>query len=300
MRRTGFLLLLSMLLSLQHTFADVAVFSCEPEWKALAEEIGMDKITAFSATTAGQDPHHIQARPSLIAKLRRTDLLICSGADLEAGWLPLLLRRARNPRVQPGQAGHLMASDHVTLLEVPERLDRSEGDIHAQGNPHVHLDPRNILSVARVLSERLAEIDPENAEHYRSRLMAFRKRWMEAVAIWKARADALRGKTVVVHHREWLYLLNWLGMERLAALEPKPGLPPSAGHLAGLQAKLERQKPLAIIRSPISDSGPSKWLANRTGVAQLVLPYTVGGTKDIKDLFSLFEDIVTQLARVNS
>ncbi|MCP4409886.1 MAG: zinc ABC transporter solute-binding protein [Gammaproteobacteria bacterium] len=300
MIRTGFLLLLSMLLGPQHAFADVAVFTCEPEWKALAEEIGADQITVFSATTAGQDPHHIQARPSLIAKLRRADVLICSGADLEAGWLPLLLRRARNPRVQPGQPGHLMAADHARLLEIPERLDRSEGDIHAQGNPHVHLDPRNILSVARVLAGRLAEIDPQNAEHYRSTLMTFRKRWMDTITIWENRAGVLRGKTVVVHHREWIYLLNWLGMERLAALEPKPGVPPSAGYLAGLQAKLESQQPLAIIRSPISDPGPSEWLANRTGVAQLVLPYTVGSTKGTKDLFSLFEDIITQLARVSS
>jgi len=278
--------------------AEVTVFSCEPEWKALAEEIGGERVRTFSATTAGQDPHHIQARPSLIAKLRRADMLVCSGADLEAGWLPLLLRRARNPKVLPGKSGYLMAADQVEMLEVPERLDRSEGDIHAQGNPHVHLDPENILKIARALSERLAEISPDNAEYFQSRLEAFQARWRDAIMDWEARASVLRGELVVVHHREWVYLLNWLGMQQLAALEPKPGVPPTAGHLASLQARLKGEKPLVIVRSPINDPEPSEWLSNRTGVAQLVLPYTVGSTENSKDLLSLFEEIVSRLLRI--
>lgn len=288
-------LLVVLLASLQDVAVAVSVFACEPEWKALAEEVGGDRITAFSATTAGQDPHHIQARPSLIAKLRRADLLICSGADLEAGWLPLLLRRARNPRVLPGQPGYVMASEHVGLLEIPERLDRSEGDIHAQGNPHVHLDPRNLLAVAEVLAARLAEIDGVHAAHYRSTWAEFRQGWLKAIAAWESQASALRGESVVVHHREWIYLLNWLGMERLAALEPKPGVPPSAGHLASLQTALATHKPLATIRAPKDDPEPSAWLAKRTGVSFLVLPYTVGSTERAMDLSSLFGEIVTRL-----
>ncbi|RRS33413.1 MAG: zinc ABC transporter substrate-binding protein [Gammaproteobacteria bacterium (ex Lamellibrachia satsuma)] len=289
-----------MLLCMETAVAEVTVFSCEPEWKALAEEIGGDRIRAFSATTAGQDPHHIQARPSLIAKLRRADMLICSGADLEAGWLPLLLRRARNPKVLPGKPGHLMAADQVEMLEVPERLDRSEGDIHAQGNPHVHLDPENILKVARVVSGRLAEIDPDNAEHFQSSRKSFQARWTDAIMNWDTRASDLRGELVVVHHREWVYLLHWLGMQQLAALEPKPGVPPTAGHLASLQVRLGREQPLAIVRSSISDPRPSEWLSNRTGVAQVVLPYTVGSAENVNDLFSLFEEIVSVLLRVKS
>ena len=300
MTKPHYWLLLLMLLCMESAVAEVTVFSCEPEWKALAEEIGGGRITAFSATTAGQDPHHIQARPSLIAKLRKADMLICSGADLEAGWLPLLLRRARNPKVLPGKPGHLMAADQVALLDVPERLDRSEGDIHAQGNPHVHLDPGNILKVATVLSARLAEIDPDNAVHLQSSLKSFQARWTAAIMNWETRASVLRGESVVVHHREWVYLLHWLGMQQLAALEPKPGVPPTAGHLASLQARIGREKPLAIVRSPISDPGPSEWLSNRTGVTQVVLPYTVGGAENVSDLFSLFEEIVSVLLRVKS
>lgn len=275
--------------------AQVAVFACEPEWKALAETVGGESVSVFSATTDRQDPHHIQARPSLIAKLRRADLLICTGADLEAGWLPLLIRRARNPKVLAGQPGHLMASQHVELLEIPDRLDRSEGDVHADGNPHLHLNPNNLLRVAEVLTERLGRIDPDNGESYRSRLAEFEKRWTQAIGDWINDAHPLAGQAVIVHHKEWIYLLDWLGMERMAAVEPKPGVPPAAGHLSELKATLEKRGALAIIRSPINDKRSSEWLSARSGVPPLILPYTVGGTDDARDLFMLFETSILRL-----
>ncbi len=278
--------------------ADVSVFACEPEWKALAEEIGGKSASVFSASTARQDPHHIQARPSLIAKLRRADLLICTGADLEAGWLPLLIRRARNPKVLAGKPGHLMAAQQVNLLEVPERLDRSEGDIHADGNPHLHLDPGNLLRVAEALTDRLIRIDPRNAAAYRSKLTDFQGRWTRAVEVWKNAGQSLSGRAVVVHHKEWIYLLDWLGMERMAALEPKAGVPPSAGHLAGLKTALEQRPALAIVRSPIDDKRPSEWLSGKSGVPAVTLPYTVGGTPDARDLFTLFSTSISRLVEL--
>lgn len=298
MKNTRCLIALIALVGAGMVHAEVSVFSCEPEWKALAEELGGDRVEVFSATTPAQDPHYIQARPSLISRLRRADLLICTGADLEAGWLPLLLRRARNPRVQPGQSGHLMAADHVHLLGVPEKLDRRGGDVHAEGNPHFHLDPRRLLPVAKVLAERLAGIDPEHAAFYRGRLEAFRTSWVAAIRGWEARAVDLRNKSVVVHHREWLYLLDWLGISEAAALEPKPGVPPTSGHLARLMAKLADQQPVAILRAPINDPGPSEWLSARSGVRKVVLPHTVGSTPASKDLYSMFEELVGQLVQL--
>jgi len=276
--------------------AELPVFACEPEWQALADAIGGDRVKTWSATSAAQDPHQVQARPSLIARLRNADLLICSGADLEAAWLPVLLRRARNPRVQPGQPGHLMAAEQVARLEIPTSLDRSEGDIHAQGNPHIQLDPRRVLQVARVLTERLASIDAANAVHYRSRLAAFEQRWQAAMADWSTRALPLRGRKVVVHHRDWSYLLDWLGMDAVAALEPKPGLPASAGHLAGLKAQLAGRPVLAIIRSAHNDPGPAAWLSGQTGTPVLVLPHTVDTEEGPADLFALFDALVDRLA----
>ncbi len=299
-RKTGVMFWWSLLLLIGplKVMAEVSLFACEPEWKALAEEIGREAVSVFSATTAMQDPHHIQARPSLIAKLRRADLLICTGADLEAGWLPLLIRRARNPKVLAGQPGHLMAAEHVRLLEVPKRLDRSEGDIHADGNPHLHLNPENLLRVAEVLAARLGRINPENAGMYLSNLTEFQGRWTQAIKTWKNAGRSLSGHAVIVHHKEWIYLLDWLGMERMAALEPKAGLPPSAGHLAELKTTLAQQPALAIIRSPIDGARPSEWLSGKSGVPAVTLPYTVGGTPDAKDLFTLFESSISRLVEL--
>ena len=236
MKRTGMLALTGMLLYFMATGANAAieVFTCEPEWAALVQELGGEHVSASSATTALQDVHHIQARPSLIARLRRADLLVCTGAGLEEGWLPVLLRRANNPRVQVGASGYLETSDHVRLLDRPGRVDRAEGDIHPGGNPHVQLDPRNIGQIAEVVTQRLAVIDPVHADDYRTRLADFSRRWDQAIARWETRAGPLRGMPVVVHHNSWVYLQHWLGLEVVGTLEPKPGIPPSSTHLSRL------------------------------------------------------------------
>ena len=293
--RTRKIALLLMLCAAIPARAALTVFSCEPEWAALAGEIGGDRVKVFSATTAMQDPHYIQARPSLIAKARGADLLFCTGAELEAGWLPMVLRKARNNKISPGQPGHLMAAEQVELLEIPQQLDRSMGDVHASGNPHMHLDPHNILRVAEVLQARLISIDGGGAELYRTRFDQFKDRWQDAIGHWDQQAGLLRGKKVVVHHKEWTYLLHWLGLERIATLEPKPGVPPNAGHLSALKQQLSQTPATAIVRSPINDPRPGEWLSNETGIPVLVLPYTVGGSEDTKTLQALFDDILKQL-----
>ena len=266
----------------------LTVFACEPEWAALADEIGGAQVKTFSATHARQDPHYIRARPSLIAKIRRADLVICSGAGLEVGWLPVLLQKA-NAQVQPGATGSLMAAELVPVLEVPVIVDRSQGDVHPEGNPHVHLDPYNILKVAEVLARRLETLDPANAAVYGSRLADFTQRWQAHIAQWETRAAPLRGKRVVVHHKAWSYLIAWLGLEEIATLEPRPGIPPTPSHLETLLLTVREQAPLAIIRTPYRSAEPSEWLAEKTGIPAVMLPYTVGGDAESGDLFALFE-----------
>ena len=168
--------------------AELRVFSCEPQWAALAREIGGDLVHVDSATTAHQDVHFIQARPSLISKLRRADLLVCSGADLEIGWLPVLLRKASNGKVQPGEPGHLDVSQVVPMLGVPTRIDRAEGDIHPYGNPHTQTDPHNVARVAAELARRMAQLDPGGKDAYQSRYGDFTARWTKAVAGWASRS----------------------------------------------------------------------------------------------------------------
>lgn len=284
----------ALLLVTPKAFA-LQVFACEPEWAALAQELGGARVEVFGATTALQDPHRIEARPSLIAKLRQADLLVCTGADLEAGWLPMLLRKAANARVQPGRPGYFLAAEQVTLKDVPVRLDRADGDVHAAGNPHIQTDPRNIARVAAALAARLAEVDSAGAPVYAERQAAFARGWDAALRRWEAQAAPLRGVPVVVQHKSWVYLLDWLGLVEVAALEPRPGVPPSSGHLAGVLATLRVQPAKLVLHAAYQDARSSEWLAARADVVPVELPFTVGGSAGAQDLQGLFDDTLARL-----
>ncbi len=272
----------------------VKVFACEPEWAALAQEIGGDKVEAFSATSAVQNPHYIRARPSLISKVRNADLLLCSGASLEIGWLPILLQKASSD-LQPGSIGYLIAAHLVTMLEVPVMVDRSMGDIHPEGNPHVHLNPHNLVTVGETLADRLSEVDPENASFYKDNYRDFSSRFRAAISRWESEAATLKGKPVVVHHQTFVYLIDWLGMKRVGTLEPKPGIPPTTSHLKNLLRKLRSSPADVIIRTPYDPDDASEWLSEKTGTRAIVLPYTIGGDEQSGDLFALFDRTIALL-----
>ncbi|OWW20692.1 metal ABC transporter substrate-binding protein [Noviherbaspirillum denitrificans] len=277
------------------SYAAINVLACEPEWAALATELGGDKVKTSSATTAQQDPHRIEARPSLISRARNADLLACTGLELEVGWLPVLLQQSGNPKIMPGQPGYFEAGAFVTKLDVPGRVDRSQGDVHAAGNPHIQLDPRNIAAVADALAKRLSQIDAANAGYYQSRYKDFSERWSAAIKKWEQQAAPLRGAAVVEHHRNMTYLLNWLGMRPVGTLEPKPGIEPSAAHLTGLVAQLQKQPAKMVLRSAYQDPRASEWLAEHAHIAAVMLPFTVGGSDKARDLFGLFDDTVQRL-----
>lgn len=295
-RRAAFLTL--AVVFTQPAAAALQVFACEPEWAALTEELGGRAVSVTSATTGLQDPHRVQARPSLIAKVRRADLVVCTGAELEAGWLPMLLRQAGNPRVLPGQPGYFEAAAHVTMLDVPAQLDRASGDVHPAGNPHIQTDPRRLAEVAAALVVRLTELDPSNTAAYEQNYANFIVRWQEAVAGWEQRAAPLRDMGVVSSHQGWVYLYDWLRLREVATLEPKPGLPPSAAHLAAVQQRLQQQTARLIIHAAYQDARPAEWLAERTNLPVVELPFTVGGNDAAIDLFSLFDDTLTRLLAV--
>jgi zinc/manganese transport system substrate-binding protein len=273
------------------------VFATVPEWGALAQELGGDKVNVYVATSALQDPHHVEAKPSLIARARNADLIVSTGAELEIGWVPLVLQQAGNPKVQPGKPGYFEAAPNVPMLEKPARLDRAEGDVHPLGNPHIQTDPRNIARVAGPLTVRLAELDPANAAYYQERGKAFAARWNAAIARWESEAAPLRGVSVIVHHKDFTYLLNWLGMKEVAALEPKPGIEPTTAHLADVLATLERTPVKMVIRAAYQSDRASQWIAERAKIHAVVLPFTVGGDDAAKDLFALFDDTVQRLLK---
>ena len=280
--------------------AAVKVLATTADWAALTMELGGDKVDVYRATTALQDVHSVEARPSLVARARTADLLVANGAELEAGWLPVLLQESGNRRIQPGAPGYFEAVSAVQLVDVPAKADRAMGDIHALGNPHVQLDPRNVAAIARALTARLATVDAANAAWYRTRGEDFQRRWAAAMTRWSAQAAALKGMPVVVIHRDQRYLARWLGLKELAAIEPKPGVPPSAGYLAGLVSRVSANPPRAILRNAYNDPKAAEWLAARVHAPVVTLPFSVGGTPDAKDLFGLFDDTLARLLAVAS
>ncbi len=278
-------------------YAQLNIFACEPEWASLTRILAGDAAKVFSATTAQQDPHHIQARPSLIAKVRRADMLVCAGAELEIGWLPLLLRKSGNGNIQPKQPGYFMAADQVSLLEKPAVLDRSLGDIHAAGNPHVHLDPYRIQQVAKALTATLIEIDPTNNLHYQERLKSFSLEWQQAISGWKGQTQELRGKRIVVSHNSWIYLEQWLGLTRVATLEPKPGIPASSSHLGRVLARLEQSPANMILYADYQNEKSVGWLSQKTGLPSIGLPFSPA---DKEHLIQWFNRLLNQLLSAES
>jgi zinc/manganese transport system substrate-binding protein len=277
--------------------AALKVFATVPEWGALAQEIGGDQVQVFTATTALQDPHRIDARPSLIARARSADLLIATGAELEVGWLPPVQRESGNSRIQSGQAGYFEAAQYVAMLDIPARLDRADGDVHAGGNPHIQTDPRNILKVGEALVQRMKQIDPAAAVGYDSRWRAFSERWRASLARWEKAGAPLKGVPVITQHKAWAYLFDWLGMREVGTLEPKPGVEPTVAHLSQVRDQTARSRPRMVIRATYNSARPAEWLSAEAKLPIVVLPFTVGGTPEAKDLTALFDDTVARLLK---
>lgn len=297
MKNTGIFLVAATLwcLASAPAQAEFKIFACEPEWGSLIGELAGDKASVYVATTAQQDPHRIDARPSLIARARTADLTVCTGAELEAGWLPAIQRQSANPKIQPDAPGNFEAAAYVRMLDVPARLDRADGDVHAAGNPHVQTDPRNIQRIADALASTLILLDPSNGAYYEERHRGFVARWTAAIDRWQTAAAPLRGQPVAVQHKNWSYLFDWLGLTESVALEPKPGVPPSAGYLAEVVAKVRTAPPRMVIRAAHESARPSEFLAAQTKIPAVMLPFTVGGTPEARDLFGLFDDTIARM-----
>ena len=284
-----------LLLLNSNVHAAIAVFACEPEWAALIQQLAGDKASVYTATGALQDPHRVEARPSLIAKARRANLVVCTGAELEIGWMPVVLRESGNSAIQAGGTGHFEAAQYVAMLEVPTRLDRADGDVHAAGNPHIQTDARNFLPVADALSKRLIQLDPTNTAYYQQQLAAFNQQWRAAIAKWEKQAATLKGMPIIVQHRGFPYLNDWLGLKQIAELEPKPGMEPSAAYLGQVLSELQQHPARMVIRAAYQNERPSEWIAERAHIPAVMLPFTVGGTPQARDLFTMFDDTIQRL-----
>jgi zinc/manganese transport system substrate-binding protein len=206
-----------------------------------------------------------------------------------------VLQQAGNPKVQPGQPGYFEAASFVTTIERPARIDRAEGDVHPQGNPHIQTDPRNIARVAAALVQRMAELDPADAAAFRARYANFDAAWQASMARWEKQAAPLRGMPVLVQHKAFSYLLAWLGMKETGALEPKPGVDPTAASLSQILAQQQRVPAKMVIRASYQSDRASQWIAERAHIPAVALPFTVGGDARARDLTGLFDDTIERL-----
>lgn len=282
--------------------ASPRVFACEPEWAALVLEL-MPQAQVFAATTALQDPHHIEARPALIAQMRQADLAVCTGGGLEEGWLPALQQRAANPRVLDGQAAMFYASEQVALMDArPATLNPFAGDIHPGGNPHVQADPDRLAAVARALSARLQALWPAQAGAIEARHAQFQKRWSARIVGWRQRAQGLKGRAVAAQHSTFAYLWHWVGVRHTMDLEPKPGLPPSPSHLQALLQRWQAEPPVAVVVAAHHDPRSGRWLSDRAQPSRplLVLPATVTDPAQPQALDRWFDRLIESLVEAQA
>lgn len=279
--------------------ARLNIFTCEPEWAALARVLAPE-AKIFSATHARQDPHEIEARPALISALRRADLAICTGAGLEAGWLPMLQSRAGNTRITPGAPGLLLAAESLPLLEdAHHHSSRDKGHVHAGGNPHIQLDPRLLARVAARIADRLAALDPADAASYRRRLEGWLAEWNTRIEYWQQAAKPLFGEAVIAEHSSFAYLFRWLELYQAADLEPVPGVPPTVSHLQTLLQRARDDPPMAVVQALYQDPQPGRWLADKLAVPLLTLPTTVTADGSTRSLEGLFDHLITALLAVH-
>jgi zinc/manganese transport system substrate-binding protein len=274
----------------------ITVFACEPEWAALTKTL-MPEVSVRTATTHLQDPHHIEARPSLIAQLRVADFAVCAGAELEAGWLPMLQERAGNPKVRNGQPTMFYAAQHVALIDpFKGSITPFSGDVHAQGNPHFHADPRRVLIVAKALAGRLGSVFPDQKPQIDRNLAKFESDMGAKIVAWEKQAEALKDRTVITQHASFAYLWAWLGLRPIADLEPKPGVPPTAAHLEKVMALSKTQHPIGIIIAQHHDPKPGRWLASSMGIQNkfLILPATVTDERP-ESIIRWFDQVIEQL-----
>lgn len=291
-------LFLALLLStmISPAFGEVNVVATLPWIGSMAREIGKDRVNIAVLVKPNQDPHYVEAKPSMILAASRADIIMYNGLDLEVGYLPLIIMSSRNPRIQPGQTGNLDCSKYVKPIEKPQAdIDRSMGDVHPLGNPHYHYSAENILRIAEGIEQALSQVDPANDAHYMANLAAFRRKVREKQKGWAS--VPLEGKRFLAYHKLFEYLAAEYGFRIVGYVEPKPGIPPSAGYLQKLIETIKRTKPDGILTTPNYGRKEVDLLAQKTGVRGVIIPHDVGAAPGAGDWFSFMDQTLSALVK---
>ncbi|HEY8166270.1 MAG TPA: metal ABC transporter substrate-binding protein [Gemmatimonadaceae bacterium] len=277
--------------------AQLKVVTSTTDLADIASAVGGNKVTVRHVGEGYQDPHFVEAKPSFVLQLRNADVWAFVGLDLEIGWMPLLLDGARNPKIRLGGSGYLDVSKAIPVLDLPSgNIDRSQGDVHPLGNPHYWLDPENGRRIARLFEKRFSDLDPKNASVYDANERAFEARLNTAERGWQSQIAKIRGKPVVAWHTSWRYFAEYTGMNIVGFMEPKPGVPPSPSHLAGLIQTIKRTGAKVLIMEPFYNRKTADFVASKTGIKVLIVPPSVGGVKGVTDYIQLMQRDVQQVA----
>jgi zinc/manganese transport system substrate-binding protein len=298
MKKLAFLLLSAIIAPVSFAAAQVNVVTTTTDLASLTREVGGDRVTVTALAKGYQDPHFVDPKPSYLTLLKNADLLEVVGLELELGWLPPLLDQSRNPKIRPGGAGYLDASKGVEILDRPTgTVDRSMGDVHPNGNPHYWLEPGNAIRIAIQISERLSQIRPADAPYFAARLQDFKVRMNEANKRWTAALAPYRGAKIVTYHRSWPNFVRRYGLNVIAYVEPKPGIPPSPSHTFELINLMKAQKVKVILVEPFFDLKTPNSIAERTGAKVVVMYPSVGGSPGTDDYFKLFDRNVAEIVK---
>jgi zinc/manganese transport system substrate-binding protein len=273
------------------------VVTTYPYIASITEQIGKDRLKADALGRGDYDPHTILPKPSFIAKLRKADLLIISGAQLEIGWLPPLLKQANNSVVNPGRPGFLDLSASIKLIDVPASISRDQGDIHPDGNPHFYLNPGNIPLLAEAITKKLSEIDIHNASNYKINCNEFLSLWGKKTEEWNKKISILKGKQIIEYHKNYDYLLRAFGISLIGTIESLPGIPPTANHIASLEKVIGTKKIDFILQDVYNPDEAANHLSKKYGIRLIKLPHDVGAVREAEGIVSLFDEIVRRLTQ---
>jgi zinc/manganese transport system substrate-binding protein len=276
--------------------AQLRVVATTPDLASIAREIGGDKVSVVALAKPTEDPHFVDAKPSHIVTLNRADALIEGGAELELGWLPPLLENSRNGRIAAGAPGRIVASEGITMLEIPTSFDRSKGDVHSLGNPHFLIDPVNVKIIARNIADHFAQIDPKSAATYNGNLARFNTKLDAKYADWQKELAPYRGARIVTYHKDFVYLAGRFGLNIVDELEAKPGIAPSPAHLAEVIGKMKATNAKVILVQPFQNRKTAETVARQTGAVVLDVPQQPGAAPNTTTYFDLMDNIVNTLA----
>ncbi|MBN1397088.1 MAG: zinc ABC transporter substrate-binding protein [Bacteroidetes bacterium] len=275
----------------------IQVVATYPYIADIVEKIGTDRVRVIPLARGDYNPHVIIPKPSYISKLRRADLLVINGAQLEIGWLPPILKQANNGNIQPGEKGFLDLSTYIHLIDVPANVSREQGDVHPEGNPHFHLNPDNIPLIAKAITDKLCEIEPESNSLFQSNFVEFNKTWKQKMKEWEEKMKPMKGVKVVEYHKNYDYFLQKFGLIIAQTVEPLPGIPPTTKHIEHVEKVIEHEKIRFILQDVYNPQDASEYLAKKLGIKMIIFPHDIGSVKEVEGIISLYDEMVRRITQ---